>query len=387
MELSDSDTWIRLNLDDGKQVYKYIHNPYSPTELDIFKMSYENLIRTQENSEQQAEAYRRHNLFEKVASFLDLRTDSICDESLEFLAQKAKKSPQDIIKFIESTEYNQLGEKSHLTPFSVIKRTDGVFQIERSIRELCGVNMREEEASDAMGQIQDQLSCSLSKEIFKDPVTCSSGYTFERSYIKKVIKEQHICPKTRIAITNYIVPNYALRSVLEKFVEKYQHQKGDIWESIVASCLKYKNFVGRLTDPEYVYEESAEYSESDYDLESESEDNSELEGRTEEQIQDFLNRNGYNNSYYDIPAIVASSRETSYSHAMRLADLIQQQPDMEEKMTRTGRTSEQIQDFLLLKGYSDDIYIQYIPDIVASSIDSSYRHAIKVAEEVYDEPT
>ena len=381
MELSDSDTWIRLNLDDGKHVYKYIHNPYSPTELDIFKMSYENLIRTQENSEQQAEAYRRHNLFEKVASFLDLRTDSICDESLEFLAQKAKKPPQDIIKFIELTENKQLGKKSHLTHFSVIKRTDGVFLIERSIRELCGVNMREEEASDAMGQI---------KEIFKDPVTCSSGYTFERAYIKKVIKEQHICPKTGSAITNYIVPNYALRSVLEKFVEKYQHQKGDIWKSIVASCLEYKNFIGRLTDPEYVYEESAEYSESDYDLESESEDNSELEGRTPEQIQDFLNRNDYNNNYDDIPPIVARSRETSYSHAIRLADIrrdLIQQTDMEEKMTRTGRTEEEIQDFLVLTGYSDDSYMPFIAKKVASSRDSSYSQAIKVAEEVYEEPT
>ena len=117
--------WIRLNYN-GKSVYKYIGDKipltrslsslaHSPREFDIFQMSFEDL--DEEDEKQQAEACRRVNLFKKVSSLLNLRTESICDESLEFLAGKAKILPKTIIDFIEITELKQLEKKSNPNTF------------------------------------------------------------------------------------------------------------------------------------------------------------------------------------------------------------------------------------------------------------------------------
>ena len=117
--------WIRLNLN-GKPLYKYTKPnkkvlpssysyssyAYAPRELEeILKMSYEDLL-DEEEEEQQEEAYRRYNLFQKVARLLKLRSDSICDESLEFLARKSNVPVEQIIAYIEETERKELGEKA-----------------------------------------------------------------------------------------------------------------------------------------------------------------------------------------------------------------------------------------------------------------------------------
>jgi hypothetical protein len=353
--------WICLK-SNGKNVYKYIGNEipltsslaYSPKylngpEFEMFLMSYEDLDK--EDEKQQAEAHRRLILFEKVASLLNLRTESICDESLKFLAKKANILPQTIIDFIEITELKQLGKKAILTPFSTIKRTDGSFSSERSIRELCGVNMREAEASKAMAEIEEQLSCPIRRTIFKDPVSCSSGHTFERGAIEIWLQTNRTCPTTRKPITTYIVPNFALRNVLEKFVKKYEHQRGDIWKPIVQACLEYKDFSGRLNEPEYVI-----IQESGIDWGSDSD-----ESESDEE------------------------RETERERHMRIRAL---QRDREENQTgtterereenQTGRTAEQIRAYLINLGLDIET-IQDIPEIIAGSRDSSYRNAETIA--------
>ena len=392
--------WIRLNYN-GKPVYKYIgdkipltrslsslvHSPRELKELEIFQMSFEDL--DEEDEKQQAEACRRVNLFKKVASLLKLRTESICDESLKFLAGKAKILPKTIIDFIEITELKQLEKKAILTHFSTIRRTDDSFSSERSIRELCGVNMREAEASKAMLQIEEELSCPIRGTIFKDPFTCSSGHTFERDAIKTWLQDHgKTCPATRMIITNYIVPNYSLRTVLEKFVEKYENQKGDIWKSIVESCLEYKNYTERLNEPEYVIVTESDSDESDGDLEREMRDRElelELErerrdrgrerereenqtGRTEAEIRAFMNDlfADYHMEYSDdIPEIVAQSSNSSYAHAIRQQAIRYNEP---------GRTEQQIRAFLINEGWSIE-NIQDIPEFIAQSRDSSYSRA------------
>uniref|UniRef100_A0A6C0H399 RING-type E3 ubiquitin transferase n=1 Tax=viral metagenome TaxID=1070528 RepID=A0A6C0H399_9ZZZZ len=385
-----SKEWIRLN-HNGKSIYKYIGNllpltcslAYSPKylngpEFKIFLMSFEDL--DEEDEKQQAEACRRLNLFKKVASLLNLRTESICDESLEFLAKKAKILPQTIIDFIEQRERKQLGKRAILTPFSTIKRTDGSFSSERSIRELCGVNMREAEASKAMAEIDEELSCPITGTIFKDPFTCSSGHTFERSAIETHLQVSgKKCPKTRMKITNRIIPNYALRNVLEKFVEKYEHQRGDIWKPIVKACLEFKNFSGILNEPEDVIvpesdsDESESESESESDMEQqyldmrEQEREREIEenqtGRTADQIRAFMNDYGNLNGE-DIPEFIAQSRDSSYAHAIRENSL---------RYNELGRTAEEIRAYMINRGRGIE-FIQDIPEFIAQSRNSSYRH-------------
>ena len=249
--------WIRLDYN-GKPVYKYIGDKtssldYSPKyqrEFEIFQMSYEDL--DEEDEKEREEIHRRHDLFKKVAGLLNLRTDSIRDESLEFLAKKANISTQKLIDFIEITELKQLGKRAILTPFSTIKRTDASFSSERSIRELCGVNMREAEASEAMQELED-LSCPIRCCIFKEPFFCSSGHTFERQAIKEWLQSgKTTCPLIKCKITNYIAPSHLIRKLLHNFVEKYEHQRGHIWSSIVQECRDFRKFSETSLEPEHV---------------------------------------------------------------------------------------------------------------------------------------
>jgi hypothetical protein len=385
--------WVRLNYN-GKHVYKCICNKipltsslaYSPKYLNgfdgfkIFAMSFEDL--DEEDEKQKAEAYRRRNLFKQVAKLLNLRTDSIWDESLQFHAKKADILPQTIIDFIEQTERKQFGEYAVFTPFSTIRRTVGSFSSESSIRELCGVNMREAEASKAMLEIEFELSCSLRGTIFKDPVSCSSGHTFERAAIETWIQIKRTCPTTRNPITTYIVPNFALRNILEIFVEKYEHQRGDIWKPIVKACLEYKDFSGRLKEPKDVYVHSDD-SDSDGELvdpdilfrdhrelerEREREREENQTERTADQIRDFMNNHYADlNIMYadDIPEIVEQSDNSSYANAIRHYMI---------RYNEQGRTAEQIRAYMTNQGY-DDYHIQDIPEFIAQSRDSSYRHA------------
>ena len=330
--------WILLNLN-GKFVYKYIrdkkassYDAYSPRELKIFQMSYEDLDEDEE--EQQAEACRRYNLFKKVARLLNLRTDSICDESLEFLAKKVKILPKTIIDFIEITELKQLGRKAFLTLFSTIRRNDPYFSSERSMRELCGVNTGEVEAEKAMNEIKDLFTCPLSLEMFMDPVICSSGQTFERDSISRVIRNKMnpVCPITKIPITGHLIPNYDFRKVIEQFIEKYKNQKGDHWTSIVYNCVKYKEFTERLKNPidETIgidYEESTREIPPEYET-----------GRTAEQLRNYLiDDRGYELDVIDnIPEFVAEFTESSYANVMEELYRRLDNPDyLEEYRSRT----------------------------------------------------
>jgi len=317
-----------------------------------------------------SEIFRRSELFENVAKVLKRTPESIIDESLEYLAGKADVLPQTIIDYIQKTELEELGENANVTAFSVISETDTSFSSERSIRELCGVNMREAEASKAMKQIEEELSCPIRGTIFKDPFTCSSGHTFERAAIERHLQVSgKKCPISRMKITNHILPNYALRNVLEKFVEKYEHQRGDIWEQIVEACLEYKNFSEQLNEPEDVIVPESDSDESDSEREiREQERDRNQTRRTADQIRDFMNTHFANlNIMYadDIPEIVEQSDNSSYANAIRHYMI---------RYNEGGRTAEQIRAYMTNQGY-DDYHIQDIPEFIAQSRDSSYRHA------------
>ena len=124
-------------ISNGEYVYKYIGNgkkseltsySYAPTYLDtesekIIKDTYKNLedLRTQPAKD---EICRRIELFKNVANLLKCTPESIIDESLEFLAGKAKVLPQTIIEYIETTENEELGENASVTAFQTISQTD-----------------------------------------------------------------------------------------------------------------------------------------------------------------------------------------------------------------------------------------------------------------------
>ena len=401
--------WVRLNVNQ-KPLYKYdkpvlpssYSYSYAPKELEIFQMSYE-YLQNDEEEEQQAEAYRRYNLFRKVASILKLRTDSICDESLEFLAVKAKVPVERIITYIKETETKELGKRAILTPFSTIKRTDISFLSERSIRELCGVNTKEVEVQNAFSQIQHQFTCPLSLYPFIDPVTCSSGHTFERSYVTQLIRSINpVCPLSRLRLTGLIGPNHALKKVIDQFIEKYINQKGEHWAPILEFCVAYiESFTGRLqapTDVGVLDESDSDDADSDSD-ESDTDESDSDESDTEQQYRDMRERQiqrgieedqtgrseeeiraymiYYGNLHEaDIPEFIAQSSNSSYTHAIRESSL---------RYNQLGRTSEQIRAYMINANGGEDIgvdlpaaareFIQGIPDYIAGSTQSSYRNS------------
>ena len=217
----------------GKDVYKYIGededevlNSYSPEDFDKTSIS-ETYKQLKSLKTQQAinEIFRRSELFENVAKLLKRTPESIIDESLEYLAGKAEVLPQTIIEYIQKTELEELGENANVTAFSMISETDPFFSSERSIRELCGLNMEEEELSRALEQLKD-LICPISLELINEPVMtgCSNGHTCDKKSIEDLLKTSiRRCPSCNIRIPRVInlMPNAFAKKIIEEFVEKY----------------------------------------------------------------------------------------------------------------------------------------------------------------------
>ena len=386
--------WVRLNLH-GKPIHKYIkrnkkvsskYSSYAPRELEeILRMSYQDLI----DQEEQEEACRRNNLFEKVALLLKVSSDSICDESLEFLCKGKDVTVETIISFIQETEIEKLEKKADQSAFSTIKSSDIHFLSERSLRELCGVNIRETEAKQAIKQIEDQFTCLITHVMFTDPVTCSSGHTFEREAIIKVYNINGRCPITRMRITGYFVPNYALRKVIDQFIEKYNNQKGDHWAPILEFCDTYKNYHNERLQvpvdltlerpPDDDPEEEIPPDERPPDDNPEDDDPEDYDpedavtGRNSNEIRTVLLENGFRDINIDnIPEVVASSEDSSYNHA--LAEIIKREENPRYKHAHRSRTAEELLEY----------YISVNPDMEDILSRIGYGVAVQAANSPYN---
>jgi len=263
-------------LSNGNPVYKYIgkklnshsHSPIAVLqEVDEYvfheesiSLTYKQLKTLETNLEAKNELLRRSNLFEKVAFLLKCTPESIIDESLDFLANKAQVSLEDIIEYIKKTEKQILRENASLTVFS--KLSDGfnltdfnefseqdknlTFLRKRSIRELCGLNMREEELSSALKQLGN-LTCGITLDLMHEPVMtgCPNGHTCDKESMKDLFKSQYgNCPGCNVPISRSVtldtlIPNHFAKKIIEEFVEKYVNQRGEIWDKINDICVNY----------------------------------------------------------------------------------------------------------------------------------------------------
>jgi len=68
-------------------------------------------------------------------------------------------------------------------------------------------------------QLIEHLKCPISLEIMSDPVTLSSGETFDRSSIQQWLDLGHRkCPITKLPLLHtYLIPNHALRAIISSF--------------------------------------------------------------------------------------------------------------------------------------------------------------------------
>ncbi|KAI3926431.1 hypothetical protein MKX01_032619 [Papaver californicum] len=69
--------------------------------------------------------------------------------------------------------------------------------------------------------VPDDFRCPISLEMMRDPVTVSTGQTYERVCIEKWVEAGHVtCPKTQQSLANLtLTPNYVLRSLISKWCE------------------------------------------------------------------------------------------------------------------------------------------------------------------------
>ena len=212
-------------------------NTIEPKKITEETYSNLKLLKTQPAKD---EINRRVELFEEVASRLNCKTESIIDESLQYLASQASVLPQTIIEYIKKTEHKQLGENASLTAFHIISLTDHSYLSERSIRELCGLDMRHEELSSATIQLRDLVS-EISGDLIHYPVMCgcSSGHTYDKTEIAKWFLQNRTCPMSREKITGNFIPNVFAKKILDAFAEKYGKQRGEIWNDIKNMCIEY----------------------------------------------------------------------------------------------------------------------------------------------------
>jgi len=217
-----------------KETKDYTIEPKKITEETYSNLK---LLKTQPAKD---EINRRVELFEEVASRLNCKTESIIDESLQYLASQATVLPQTIIEYIKKTEHEQLGENASLTAFHIISQTDPSYLSERSIRELCGLDMRHEELSSAAIQLRDLVS-EISGDLIHYPVMCgcSSGHTYDKTEIAKWFLQNRTCPMSREKITGNFIPNVFAKKILDAFAEKYGKQRGEIWNDIKNMCIEY----------------------------------------------------------------------------------------------------------------------------------------------------
>jgi hypothetical protein len=64
------------------------------------------------------------------------------------------------------------------------------------------------------------VKCPISKKTMKDPVVAEDGYSYDRSNIEKWFKKNSTTPNTDSPINKTLIPNIALRNLIEHFNEK-----------------------------------------------------------------------------------------------------------------------------------------------------------------------
>lgn len=83
------------------------------------------------------------------------------------------------------------------------------------------------------------MYCAISKQIYLDPVITSDGHTYEREFIEEWIRKQLISPLTGRPIARNLIPNIAVKQLVEDYLTKNPDKKSDQYV-IVNSISKYE---------------------------------------------------------------------------------------------------------------------------------------------------
>ncbi|MFQ6638220.1 hypothetical protein Gotur_013254 [Gossypium turneri] len=140
-----------------------------------------------------------------VLDYLEIKTWSDCNKEIKFLEEQRVESEEREVPFLSSL----LG-----------------FMCYCRVRIFDTVDYQNADQTDVRCNMEvlsclnpEDFRCPISLELMIDPVTVSTGQTYDRSSIQKWLKAGHtICPKTGEKLTNTeLVPNTNLRKLIHQF--------------------------------------------------------------------------------------------------------------------------------------------------------------------------
>ncbi|KAL0447122.1 UNVERIFIED_CONTAM: U-box domain-containing protein 19 [Sesamum latifolium] len=154
---------------------------------------------------------------ERVLGHLGIRSWSECNKEVKFLESE-------IGQEYSTAEKREVGFLSSLMAFMIYCRCILFSSVDNARK---GVSQKSDGgwSSELLSRLNpDDFRCPISLEIMADPVTISTGHTYDRSSILKWFRSgNHTCPKTgeRLICVD-LVPNHALK----RLIKQYCHENG-----------------------------------------------------------------------------------------------------------------------------------------------------------------
>ncbi|KAE8726556.1 putative 26S proteasome complex subunit sem1-1-like isoform X1 [Hibiscus syriacus] len=137
-----------------------------------------------------------------VLDYLEIRTWSDCNKEVKFLEEQCVEGEEREVLYLSS-----------LLGFMCYCRG-------RMFDTLDGQNADQTDVRPILSCLNpEDFRCPISLELMIDPVTVSTGHTYDRNSIQKWLKAGHtVCPKTGEKLTNTeLVPNANLRKLIHQF--------------------------------------------------------------------------------------------------------------------------------------------------------------------------
>jgi hypothetical protein len=179
-----------------------------------------------------------------------------------------------------------------------------------------------EEEHEKAYQTAMSLICPITQELMLDPVTISTGRTFERSAIETYFRFSGTRdPTTNEPLSNrHIIPNMIVETLTKQFVDFYEGKQGKEWERVVQYCNTYKTTL-------------REEREREREREREQESQRERERERErERIRRAEAINRPTTMTFD-PSLISSSRRDE-EESLRRARVVQEARDALRRPTR-----------------------------------------------------
>ncbi len=78
----------------------------------------------------------------------------------------------------------------------------------------------EEKKQELIQELKEHLMCPITRTLMIDPVIAPDGFTYERESIETLLISSRRSPITREIISNNLIPNHALRNLIEFTIDE-----------------------------------------------------------------------------------------------------------------------------------------------------------------------